>query len=212
MRVLVLFVCALTLGLASVAVANVPDLSTTTADYQHHADGGTESVTLFVLPNGTGPAFADGYLPGGAPGDGTVTLYVRNSVGTAIENFPLEDMVLASVGGGMVPCVGGATADSNTDEFGMTQWATPLNAGGYSQALCQVIISGDALLSSAGMALHFNSADINADGTVDLSDVGNFATDFFGVYAFRSDFVFNGALDLADVGKLAVGLGASCTP
>jgi hypothetical protein len=60
------------------------------------------------------------------------------------------------------------------------------------------------------MALHFNSADINADGTVNLSDVGEFATYFSGGYNYVADFFFDGILNLPDVGLLATGVGGSC--
>lgn len=209
-KIMGLFVCTLILGMASFALAFVPDLGTSSASSAYHEGGGVETVSIFVLPNGGGISFANAYLPSGATVDATVTLFVRDASGTAIDNFPAEDMWLASAG--MAACTGGAIADFSTNINGETRWANPLNAGGSTTAgsLTQVIISGDALTSSAGMAMRFNSADINADGDVNLSDVGNFSTDFFGAYNYRSDFVHNGNLDLADVGKMAVGIGASC--
>jgi len=191
-------------------MANVPDLSTSTAATAYHTGGGADALSLFVLPNGAGAAFDAARDASGAAADGTVTLFLRNSVGGGIENFPAEDLYLSSVDGGMVACVDGAIADSDTDVNGMTQWALPLNAGGNSQALCQVRVSGDALTSDAGMALNFVSADINGDLVVDLIDVSEFSTDFFGGFDFRSDFLGDGVLDLNDVSLMAVGMGANC--
>jgi len=191
-------------------MANVPDLSTSTAETAYHAGGGTATLSLFNLPNGGGFAFNAAGDGSGNVADATVTLYLRNSVGGGIENFPAEDLMLASADNGMVACVGGAIADSVTDANGMTQWADPLSAGGNSQALCQAFVSGFALTSSAGMALNFNSADIDGNLVVDLADVTSFAVDFFGAYDYRSDFVFDGVLDLSDVSQLAVGNGTAC--
>jgi hypothetical protein len=210
MRVLVLFVCVLTLGLASIAMANVPDLSTSTAATAYHTGGGTDALSLFVLPNGAGAPFNLARDAAGLVADGTVTLFLRNSVGGGIENFPAEDLYLSSVDGGLIACVDGTIADAPTDVNGMTVWALPVNAGGYSQALCQVRVGGDALTSDAGMALNFVSADINGDLAVDLVDVSNFSSDFFGAYNFRSDFLGDGVLDLNDVSLMAVGMGAGC--
>ncbi len=208
MRVLVLFVCALTLGLASVATANIPDLSTSTAETAFHAGGGTGAVTLYVVPDGTGSVFADAKDATFAAADATVTLYLRNSVGGGIANFPAEDLELRSAG--LALCGGIAIAEAATDANGMTVWSTALNAGGNTAGLAQVFVAGDALTSAAGMELYFNSADINGDLSVDLIDVGNFSTDMNGTYDTRSDFVFDGVINLSDVGKLASAMGAAC--
>lgn len=202
-----LFACALIVGAATFAMAGVPDLQETTAT---RAYTGLETLSLFNLPNGGGSAFADAYLPGGGTADATITLILRDGGGVVIPGFPGEDLWLESADGGMVPCTGGTVADFNTDVNGVTTWENPLAAGGQSTALCQVIVSGDPLTSNSGLAISFNSADINGDGAVNLTDVGNFSTDFYGAYNYRSDFVADGVLNLSDVGKLAVGVGAAC--
>ncbi len=209
MRVLVLVVCVLTFGLASVAMANIPDLSVSTASTAYHAGGGVGIVALFNLANGAGSDFAHAGIGDGTVVNGTVTLYLRNSVGGGIADFPAEDLWLASIGGGLVACTGGTIADSITDSSGMTQWADPMNAYGFSTTQCQVLVAGDALTSSTGMDLHFNSADISGDGLVDLIDIGLFAADL-GTYNFRSDLVFDGVIDLPDLGRLASGIGTVC--
>jgi len=61
-----------------------------------------------------------------------------------------------------------------------------------------------------GGGLYFNSPDISGDLRIDLSDVGLFAGDFHGSYAYRSDFNWDGAVNLSDIGFMAGGMGESC--
>jgi hypothetical protein len=202
-----IFAITLMVGAASFATAGVPDLDLSTAA---RAYAGPETAVLFNIPNGGGAAFTDAAIIGGAV-DATITLTLVDGSGTPIPNFPFEDAWIESADGGMVACTGGATADFNTNASGVTSWVTPLQAGGSSQALTVVMISGAALTSSAGLAISHNSADITGDGLVNLTDVPLFAGDFYGgVYAFRSDFSYDGNVNLSDVVKLAQALGAAC--
>jgi hypothetical protein len=206
-KIMGVFACALILGSAALATAGVPDLDLSTAS---RAYGGPETAVLFNLPNGGGSAFTSAAIIGGTV-DATITLTLLDGAGVAIVNFPFEDAWIESADSGMAACTGGATADANTNASGMTSWVTPLQAGGSSQALTVVMISGAALTSSAGVAVSHNSADINGDGNVNLTDVPLFAGDFYGgVYAFRSDFSYDGSVNLSDVVKLAQALGAAC--
>jgi hypothetical protein len=201
--------CTLILGVASFATAGVPDLDNSEAAYSTYAGG--SALTLFNLPSGGGSAFTACQEPDGTIVDGTIEVVIRDGNNDIIAGFPGEDIWLASVDGGMVPCVGGAGADGDTDADGVTDWVNPLNAGGSSLANCAVMVSGDALTSTGSLfALHFNSADMNGDGTVNLADVGSFSGIFFGAYDFSADFYADGALNLSDVGRLATGVGGSC--
>jgi len=203
-----IFMITLLVGAASFATAGVPDLANSTADRAYQ---GVETAVMFNIPNGGGAAFTEAVIPGGVVVDATITLTLVDGSGAAIPNFPFEDAWIESADGGMVACIGGATADANTDALGQTQWQTPLQAGGASQALTVVYISGAPLTSSAGVGISHNSADLNGDGVVNLTDVPIFAGDFYGgVYQFRSDFAFDGAVNLSDVVRLAQALGASC--
>jgi len=203
-----LFVCALVIGAASFATAGVPDLEESTASLAY---GGTEALTLFVLPNGAGSAFAAAKTPTGVTEDATITLIVRDGNGVVIAGFPAEDSWLESADAGMVPCTGGSTSDQDTNVNGVTGWATALAAGGNSEDVCLVKISGDALTSNGGLALNFNSADMNGDGLVNLADIGAFSTAYYsGLNPFAADFQRNGAVDLGDIGLLAQGQGAAC--
>lgn len=197
---------------ASLATAGIPDLEESTASA---ATGGT--LSLFCLPNGAGSAFADAYVKGGSGGatvaaDATITLTLRDGGSFVIADFPAEDLWLQWVDEATLNvCSGGTIADANTDEFGVTTWENGVNLGGYAEALVQVRVNGDALTSSAGVALHVNSADVNFDGVVNLADVGTFSSDFANpVVQYRSDFANDGIMNVADVGKMALGVGAGC--
>jgi hypothetical protein len=204
-----LFVCTLILGVASFATAGVPDLGNSEATMPNYT--GVDALSLFNLPNGGGSAFAEAQLPDGSVADATIVVTIRDGNNDIIAGFPAEDLWLASGDGGMVPCIGGTTADGDTDENGVTDWVNALNAGGNSLDNCYVMVSGDALTSvGSEMALHFNSADINGDGVVNITDVGAFSTIFYGAYDFAGDFFADGVLNVQDVGRLAVGVGAAC--
>jgi hypothetical protein len=192
-------------GAASFATAGVPDLGLSTAATAYTGAG---TAVLFNIPNGGGSAFTAARDLSGAV-DATVTLTLIDGLGAPIANFPAEDMWLESSDGGMAFCTGGTTADLNTDVNGQTQWVTPLAAGGQSQALTDVMISG-AALTSGSLAIGHNSADISGDGNVNLTDVPLFVADFYGAYAFRSDFSFDGNINLSDVVKMGTAIGASC--
>ncbi len=58
--------------------------------------------------------------------------------------------------------------------------------------------------------ININSPDINGDLVVNLSDVVEFARDYFGDDDYRSDFYWDGSVDLSDLVLMAQGIGASC--
>ena len=71
-------------------------------------------------------------------------------------------------------------------------------------------VTGLALVSDVGLDIQFNSADINGDLIVNLSDLGVFTTDYFGSYRYRSDFAWDGMVNLSDLGRFASAYGAGC--
>ena len=207
-----LFACALILGAASFATAGVPDLQTTTAGLVYT---GTETLSLFNLPNGAGLPFTEAFLPaGGGQTDGTIELYLRDGFGVVIANFPRADMWIENTGQGaefgLVACGGTAIADFNTNDAGYTVWQNPIFAGGQATTLTIVKVNGDALTSNGGLALIFNSADLNADGVVNLSDAGIFTTFLGGVYDYSGDYNNDGVVNVSDAGFMANALGSSC--
>jgi len=206
-KIMGLFVCVLVLSSASMATAGIPDLTNTLANM----DGaGANTVALFNLPNAGGSAFDEAQIYGvGTAIDATITMVVLDAYGAPVADFPSEDMWLESVDGGMVPCTGGTAADFTTNAAGETSWEDPMNAGGFSTAFTQVMING-LPLNQGPFAMHFNSADMNGDGAVNLADVGNFSSVFYGAYNFSADFSADGVLNLTDVGRLAQGSGTMC--
>jgi hypothetical protein len=209
--ILTIAVIALGSGLAF-AITGVPSHQLSTAEWAYE---GGETLSLLVVPDGSGAALDAALLPGpslGGPGgtvDATITLTLRDWFGYPIVNFPPEDLWLEVRDGGMSRCPNATVADAPTDLQGQTRWALPLRAGGWSTAGMQVFINGVAL-TQPEFPLQVNSPDIDGDRKVDLVDVGRFAADFYTGYSYRSDFDYNGTLNVGDVGVLARALGAGC--
>jgi hypothetical protein len=211
-----LVACALIIGAASFATAGIPDLDNSVAS---RAFTGASTLSLFNLPDGSGKPFTEMFerLAAGNTEDGTITLVVNDGLGAPVANLGFQDMWIeaAPTGGGLglVPCAGNLVADFNTDATGTTVWANPLFASGYSEANTIVYINGDALTSGggAGLAINHNSADINADGNINLTDTGFFASDlFFGPYNYRSDYNADGNINLTDAGFIGTAIGLAC--
>jgi len=204
-----IFCATLILGSASLAMAGVPDLQLSIAT------GPAEACVLYNLPNAAGNPFTDAVaVVGFATVDATISLTLNDGLGQPINLFPFEDLWLESSLGGLAACTGGTAADASTDALGMTQWQNPLAAGGAAapgSEVTVVMVNGAALTSNAGLPIAHNSADINADGQVNLSDVQLFAADFYDVsYHFRSDFAFDGDVNLSDIVPLAQAMGGAC--
>jgi hypothetical protein len=203
------FSIALVIAAAS-AMAGVPDLQLSTAST---AAGVGVTPTMYNLPNGLGTTFANARSTGGVV-NATITLTVLDGGGVPVANFSANDMwlekeVVASTGN-FAACTGGTTADLNTNASGVTTWAAPLRAGGWSTSKTLVVINGAALTSNTGLILQHNSADINGDGNANLSDIPLFVADFYGAYSFRSDLLFDGIVNLSDIPRVASGVGAVC--
>lgn len=204
------FSIALVIGAATVAMAGVPDLQLSTAST---AAGAGVTPVMYNLPNGLGSTFAQARSTGGVV-NATITLTVLDGGGVPVANFSANDMwlekeVVAGTGN-FIACTGGTTADVNTNASGVTTWAAPLRAGGWSTSKTLVVINGSALTSNTGLVLRHNSSDLNGDGSANLSDIPLFAADFYGAYAFRSDLQFDGVVNLSDIPRLASGVGAVC--
>ena len=171
---------------------------------------GPETLSLFSLPNGAGKSFTQAFLPRGAGiADATITLVIYDGFGDPIVNFPAEDMWIGSLDGGMVTCGSVAFADQDTDAAGMTYWSVPLFAGGSSETSCMVWVNGSAV-PSPGLPLHFNSADMDGSGVVNLTDAGIFAGHLRGPYAYAADFNYDEVINISDAGYMAQALGVAC--
>jgi len=171
---------------------------------------GPETLTLFVVPDGSGDTFDQASLPYGGTADATITMTLMDASWLPVAAFPAEDMWLESEDDGLVQCVAGTIADANTDTDGKARWHEPLLAGGQSQALTVIKVNGMLLELTSGVHLCFNSPDINGDLRVDLTDMQLFAVDFFSSYDFRSDFHRDGIVNLSDIPPMALAIGVAC--
>ena len=117
--------------------------------------------------------------------------------------------IIEAADGGLVYCQQGTCADGPTDDTGTTTWVQPPLGGGSSQAGTVVYVSGSPLTWNI-LDLHFNSADLNGDLAVNLTDIGMFASDFFTYYHYRSDFHHDGVINISDLGLLAQSMQAQC--
>ena len=213
MFVLRLLVIALLVG-PSMAAAQITgcwylgEYSTVTMSYT-----GGESMTLLVLPDGSGDPFSMARLPGGTVADATLTLTLHDCFDVPIAGVPSEDLWLTTVDGGLANCATytATIADNNTDADGVTTWSVPPHAGGHSEAGIVFMVSGsDLFYSQTPMNLNFVSPDLNGDLMVNLSDIVAFVSDLEAGAASRSDFNHDGAVNLSDVIIMVGGLGADC--
>lgn len=179
----------------------------------------SQEASVFVLPDGSGPPLTEAKLYGGLPVDATIVVGLTDNAGYPIPYFPWQDIWLDAEVPTDFVCMTSSThgfsADANTDTNGETLFATSLAGGGWSEGPMWVYLNGDRAIHPGfwvhpPVALRFNSADIDGDGVVNLTDVSYFAIDFYGAYNYRSDFLWDGTLNLADVQLLAAGVGIGC--
>ena len=191
-----LLTCTLILG-SSFAMAGVPDLQESTASL---ATAGTQLV-LYNRLDGTGTGFEYAKDNTGAVFNAVITLIVRDGDGIPVATYPFEDLWLISRDGGLAACPNGTTADASTDVNGETEWRNAMAAGGFSEDLCQVVINGDPLTSQPGMDLLFNSADIDGNLDVGLSDLTIFTPIYFGAspYSLGADLDYDNNVGLSDL-------------
>ncbi len=176
-----------------------------------------QPASLFSLPSGAGRNFAQAMIRGGWRIDATLVMVLWSDQpgwGAPVPFFPAEDMWLSANSGRLVPCNGGTIADADTDATGRTSWAEPLRAGGQcdlgSGDRLFVVVNGDLAADLTDLGLRLNSADLNGDRVVNLTDVSMFVSDLDGTYAYRSDFAWDGVLNLSDAGFMGQSLGSQC--
>jgi hypothetical protein len=191
---------------ASPARANFPDPNWSVAWW---GLPGGQSATLLIVPDGSGQALTEARSAEGQAVDATIHLLLLDEFEQPVAGFAASDMWLESGSSTLSACPGGTVADQGTDAQGRTYWRRPLRAGGSSTGNCIVVVNG-SVLGGPGVPLHFRSPDISGDRTIDLTDIGLFASDYFGGYQPRSDLAADGTVDLSDIGVLASGVGVDC--
>jgi hypothetical protein len=197
-------------SLASLAWAGVPDLSMSTATSPAHPTG----ASVWVLPDGHGVRFDEAFAAGGAYTDATITLTLVDTTGAPIFLYPFEDLWLQTSAGGLSYCPGGTVADASTDINGQTTWTTPLNGGGYSIGETVKVYVAGSPLAGGGLNITFNSADINGDLVVNLSDITAFTQILNGNYTlnpkYAGDFNNDNQINLSDAVRMTAGNGTHC--
>jgi len=170
--------------------------------------------SVFSLPNGSGDAMNNVYQFGGTKIDGEVLLTLVDSGMNPIFNYPFEDLWIDSAVGSFTFCPGGTVADGNTDVNGQTTWTGTLFAGGFSETTgtvpALIIMVNGSALTQPPLDYRFNSADLNADLIVNLTDVVLFAAIYYGAYGYEADLYWDGVINLSDIVLLAQGMGAEC--
>jgi hypothetical protein len=173
-------------------------------------------VSLCVVPDGSGDPLSNAQLFGGQTVDATVTVRLVDGIGAPIANFPFQDLWLTGESATEFACAGpGFLADANTNADGLTVFAQAPYGGGWSEGPIWVYLIGDRgqdpiTGEHPPLAMRWNSPDLNADGVVNMIDLVEFAGDYFGPYAYRSDFVWDGTINLTDVVRFVEALGAGC--
>ena len=208
-RIVTVILSIIVLG-ASVAFANLPPLDMC----EYHSRAEPEQVSLFCTPDGQGHRLDACYGHGGHEVDATVEFTLLDWSSNPIVDFPREDIWLESSLGGMITCPGGAIADQNTDAEGRGTFSGAFQAGGSTDPIAGetllLVINGSVCPNGMGMDIQVNSADMNGDLAVDLTDVVIFATVFYGPYDHAADFHFDGVINLSDVVLMMQGRGANC--
>jgi hypothetical protein len=212
-------VCTVVLGFAAFSFAGIPDLDNSTA-----VTAATERVSVFCLPDASGARF-DAAKTIGSPVlvDATVTVTLLDDTADPpgpqpVFNYPFEDIWMETTDGGLLKCPGGTTADFSTNINGVTVFAAAMFAYGHSDPTlvppeaAVVYINGSPLVGS-NMDILFNSADMDENQVVNLTDLVYFAA-YIGTsglpYDYEADYYYDGTINLSDLVFFAGGIGAAC--
>lgn len=204
-----LFVCSLVMGIVSMAVAGIPDLTLSTA-----TTAAVSQVSVYSLPNGNGKALTAAKALGSTtPVNATITLTLKDGNGDPIFLYPSEDLWLETSLGGLKHCAGGTVADFSTNALGITTFSNAILGGKQSDRVLAektiVLVSGTSL-SGSQLDILFNSPDIDGNLTVNLSDAIAYVANATGAYSYRSDYYFDTVINLSDAVLFAQGIGAGC--
>lgn len=187
------------LGIASLAMAGIPD--------ENNSSATSNSGTMMNTPGGNGSTFA------GQNCVITVTVMDGATPAAPIAGYPFQDIWVDDAGDGSISlCQGGSAADANTDGLGVTTISGLMNAGGYTQAGVRVYLAGVAIIGTPALLINMNSPDNNADLIVNIADIGNFSIDLASVPAtsWRSDLVPDGTINIADIGEFSFWINDEC--
>jgi len=186
-----------------VVPVNAPDVLLCTVSYYAQ-----EQVSLYSLPNGMGQSLADAFTASGYTVDASLTARLYDAYYDPVVCYPAEDAWLTAVNSALAIIPDGMNiADGPANIAGEMFFSGPMFAGGHCQGLLVELTAGGTIPQQ--IPYWMNSADINADGIVNLTDVVMFSIDFFSAYNYRSDFHFDYSLDLSDIVYLAQAMNAT---
>jgi hypothetical protein len=154
---------------------------------------------LLVCPQGDGGNISDA--------GGPITIVAMDNVPAPIPGIPAADCWVDGCTNPLFLCggSGSANADSATNSAGATTMSGQVAAGGYSPDL-MVIVQGVIIGAPTCLAIVATSPDINADGLVDVIDLGLFAIGFTSPpkpYDVTLDYNCDGLVDIIDLSLFA---------
>jgi hypothetical protein len=185
----------------------LPDWDLSIAWIDDYGSGAPASI--MVRPDGAGDLLTQARLPDGTQVSAGITVMLIDPAGFPVPNFPWEDIWLEAIDDGAKFCLGGSSPLHDTDANGQTRFERSPRGGGWTDAGLQVMILATPL-TGPPLPIHVNSPDIDGNGWVDISDLVVFSGDYYGTYAYRSDFLRDGVINLSDVARLGSALGRQC--
>ncbi len=207
-NILGLMVCLISLGAATLSFAGQPDPALSSAALDAAI---VDPVSVFTLPNGAGKALSEAKLQAGGEVDATINVELLDAAGNPIFLYPFEDMWVETTLGGLIACNGGTVADASTDINGQTTFSAAFYAGGSSGGEQAVVVVNGTSLVGSNLDILFNSADLNGDLQVNLTDTVAFVPLYTGgAYDYAVDFYYDGTVNLSDLVFYAGGLNTAC--
>ena len=199
-------------GAAPLPAADIPVLP-----YVEYSIATEGPLSLLCTPDGSGRPMTQVFNSAGQPVDGTITMILYDDTppwGTPVAFFPKEDIWLTDITGTLALCPAGSIPDENTDINGMTSWTGALLVGGHVEPgegnQLAIMVNGWIPEGAYLPDFRINSADLNGDLAVNLTDVAHFSMGYFGPYEYMRDLHWDEVVNLSDIAELARAFGAAC--
>lgn len=199
-------------GATSLMAADTPVLP-----YVEYSIATEGPLSLLCTPDGSGRPMTQAFNSVGQPVDGTITMTLYDDTppwGNPVAFFPNEDIWLSDITGSLALCPAGSIPDENTDINGMTSWTGALFVGGNVEPgdgnQLAIMVNGWIPDGAYLPDFRINSADLNGDLMVNLTDVAHFSMGYFGPYEYTRDLHWDEVVNLSDIAELARARGARC--
>jgi len=183
---------------------------------------GLNDISMFQVPNGTGTPFTACFERGGAIVSAVITVTLRNAAGGPVIGYPPARIRIEHVASPLVWCAdtyypppphAPNKADAPTDAAGQTTFTLAYHGGHWVIGPTYVWVWDPVSLWSripTSVNVSYNSADMDGNLVVDLLDVVDFASVFFGVYHYRADFNYDQVVNLLDLAYFVPAYGMTC--